>query len=308
MARIRTVKPELFKHDELFQLEEESGLPMRIAWIGLFSVCDRAGRFHWRPRALKLEILPYDNLDFANVLDRFVAAGFVHKYEVEGKCYGVIPTFLIHQVPTTRENRSSLPPPPAQYCAKHVKSKADAAVRALASTDENDTDTVVARDEHSTEHVHVHAKDSTNTVPVHDEHSGERERERERELNNNICAKTRSPRNISDAAACAADSNFQEVYSEYPRKKGKLAGYKLFLKNIKSQLDYESLLTALEIFNKWHARNKTDPKYIPHFSTFMKTWTECLDPDWGADTPLVPAVTLEWDDPKNHDPSWDEPA
>ena len=31
MSRIRTVKPELFKHEELFDLERETGLPIRIS-------------------------------------------------------------------------------------------------------------------------------------------------------------------------------------------------------------------------------------------------------------------------------------
>lgn len=35
MARIRTIKPEFFLHDELFELEKETGLPVRLTFIGL---------------------------------------------------------------------------------------------------------------------------------------------------------------------------------------------------------------------------------------------------------------------------------
>ena len=45
MARIRTVKPELFRHEELFLPEKESGLPLRLSLIGLFTVADTKGRF-----------------------------------------------------------------------------------------------------------------------------------------------------------------------------------------------------------------------------------------------------------------------
>jgi hypothetical protein len=69
MGRIRTVKPEVFCHEELFELEQETKLPMRLAWIGLFTCCDRDGRFVWRPRTLKVAILPYDDVDFSRVLD-----------------------------------------------------------------------------------------------------------------------------------------------------------------------------------------------------------------------------------------------
>ena len=80
MGRIRTVKPELFTHEELFGLERETGLPMRIAFVGLFTVCDREGRFKWEPKRIKLAVLPYDDLDFSRVLDALRT-----RYEAEGK-------------------------------------------------------------------------------------------------------------------------------------------------------------------------------------------------------------------------------
>ncbi|MFT3741111.1 MAG: Cro/CI family transcriptional regulator [Gammaproteobacteria bacterium] len=60
MNRIRTVKPQLFKHDELYDAEQIYQLPLRLAFIGLFTCCDRDGRFKWKPKPLKSDILPYD--------------------------------------------------------------------------------------------------------------------------------------------------------------------------------------------------------------------------------------------------------
>ena len=111
MARIRTVKPELFKHEELYQAERESGLPLRLAFIGLFTVADREGRFKWRPNEIKLDVLPYDELDFEEVLDGLHAAGFIFKFFVGGKPYGAIPTFAEHQAINNREMDSKLPGP-----------------------------------------------------------------------------------------------------------------------------------------------------------------------------------------------------
>lgn len=111
MARIRTVKPELFKHEELFDAERETGLPLRLAFIGLFTCCDREGRFKWRPRALKLDVLPYDDCDFDRVLDALWTRGFIVKYECQGEEFGAIPTFSKHQVINNRESPSSLPDP-----------------------------------------------------------------------------------------------------------------------------------------------------------------------------------------------------
>lgn len=110
MARIRTVKPELFRHEELFDLEIDTGLPVRLSFIGLFSCCDREGRFKWRPRSLKLDVLPHDNIDFSRVLDALVTRGFVVKYRASGVDYGCIPSFLTHQSINNRESESTIPP------------------------------------------------------------------------------------------------------------------------------------------------------------------------------------------------------
>lgn len=109
MARIRTIKPELAAHEGLFDLELETGLPIRFAWCMLFTVADREGRFQWRPRTLKAQILPHDTLEFSRVLDAWVTRGFVVKYRVGDEWFGWIPTFTKHQVINNREAASDLP-------------------------------------------------------------------------------------------------------------------------------------------------------------------------------------------------------
>lgn len=111
MGRIRTVKPELFKHGELFDAEQDAKLPLRLAFIALFTCCDREGRFKWRPRELKVDCLPHDNVDFAKVLDALSACGLVSKYEVEGQVYGCIPSWNKHQHVNLREAQSAIPAP-----------------------------------------------------------------------------------------------------------------------------------------------------------------------------------------------------
>lgn len=111
MGRIRTVKPEYFTHEDLYELEIESALPVRVAFAGLFTCCDREGRFKWKPKTLKLAVLPHDILDFSRVLHALWTRGFVWKYEIERVEYGVIPTFLKHQVINNRESASDIPEP-----------------------------------------------------------------------------------------------------------------------------------------------------------------------------------------------------
>ncbi len=43
MPRIRSVKPELFTHERLFEAESDYKLPLRLAFIALFTQCDQWG-------------------------------------------------------------------------------------------------------------------------------------------------------------------------------------------------------------------------------------------------------------------------
>ncbi len=111
MARIRTIKPEFFKHEGIFDAEQETGLPLRLAFAGLWTQCDREGRFAWRPRQLKVDILPYDDVDFSRVLDALATRGFVVKYASGGREFGAVPSWHRHQVVNNREKASELPEP-----------------------------------------------------------------------------------------------------------------------------------------------------------------------------------------------------
>jgi hypothetical protein len=63
---------------------------------------------------LKLDILPYDDVNFKVILAALEAYGFILKYEVGGKKYGLIPTLKDHQRFSGTEAKavSSLPEPP----------------------------------------------------------------------------------------------------------------------------------------------------------------------------------------------------
>ncbi len=109
--RIRTVKPEFFTHDGLFDLEKKTKLPLRIAFIGVWCFCDREGRFKWKPRQMKPCILPHDTVDFEKVLDALRDDGFIVQYEHEGEDYGYVPSFHVHQFINNKEAKSTLPSP-----------------------------------------------------------------------------------------------------------------------------------------------------------------------------------------------------
>ncbi len=111
MSRIRSVKPELFTHDGLFEAERDYQLPLRLAFIGLFTQCDQWGRFRWEPKRLKLSILPFDDVDIVQIFEALALRGFIKKYEVADKWYGCIPSWAKHQRITRPEHPSGIPTP-----------------------------------------------------------------------------------------------------------------------------------------------------------------------------------------------------
>lgn len=109
--RIRTIKPEFFTHPGIQEAEAESGLPLRVAYIGLWCAADREGRFKWDHKRLGVQILPYDAVDFSRVLDVLMSRGYIVKYTSGSGVYGWIPSFSKHQIVNNKERASELPEP-----------------------------------------------------------------------------------------------------------------------------------------------------------------------------------------------------
>lgn len=121
--RIRSMKPEIHQDEELWDLEQDTGLAVFRAYTGLWGCSDREGRFEWRPRMLKSNILPYWDGDFEEVLSALVSIGKVIKYEVNGRYYGWCPNMKKHNSFNAREPESVLPGPPAE--TTHVRARAE---------------------------------------------------------------------------------------------------------------------------------------------------------------------------------------
>ena len=115
MPRIRTFKPDFFRHELLQKLEvNHAELRPMLVFEALWQHCDKAGRFAWKPRLLKLDILPFVPFDMEKTLQLLTENGFVVPYESRGEHFGHIPTFKDHQRITGKEAESSAryPKPP----------------------------------------------------------------------------------------------------------------------------------------------------------------------------------------------------
>lgn len=105
--RSRNIKPGFFKNDTLAELDFAG----RLLFIGLWGLADREGRLEDRPKKIKAEIFPYDDVDVDSFLGELAKRNFIIRYEVGGASYIQIVNFDKHQNPHPRETPSNIPDP-----------------------------------------------------------------------------------------------------------------------------------------------------------------------------------------------------
>lgn len=134
MARIRTVKPAFLRHEKLQDLEHENpGQYIMIVFMGLWMLADSKGRFEYKPRSMKLDILPFLDYNMQQSLDVLEKNGFIRSYEVNGCRYGVVPTFRDHQRITGKEltEGEKFPPEPEHIGIEPMNNIREALVKQL---------------------------------------------------------------------------------------------------------------------------------------------------------------------------------
>lgn len=107
MPRARNIKPGFFKNEDLVELPYE----WRLLFAGLWVLSDRAGRLEDRPKRIKMEIFPADNVDVDAGLDDLQQSGFILRYQVGNRRYIQVLNFERHQNPHKNEAPSSIPAP-----------------------------------------------------------------------------------------------------------------------------------------------------------------------------------------------------
>lgn len=94
MARIRTIKPELWTHGAFM----ECSLNARLLFIGTWNFADDFGNLDRSAKQLKARIFPGDSLDCEPLIQELIAHGRLIEYSVNGQNYLHIHKFLEHQV------------------------------------------------------------------------------------------------------------------------------------------------------------------------------------------------------------------
>lgn len=112
MARIRSVKPELWDDRKLARAVSRDG---RLLYIALWNFADEHGRCNGDPEWLRGHIFPYDTdlsaASVAGLLDELAAARRVTRYVVAGDPYLFLPKLADHQRLEPGKSQSRLPAP-----------------------------------------------------------------------------------------------------------------------------------------------------------------------------------------------------
>jgi len=72
--------------------------------------------------------------------------------------------------------------------------------------------------------------------------------------------------------------DFEIIYKAYPRKIGKKKGIEKLKATVKDEKDFQLVLTAVNNYAAYCKKEKTEGRYIMHFSTFINQWQ-----DWAQD-------------------------
>lgn len=105
MARARNIKPGLFKNEILVEMDPAA----RLLFIGLWTLADREGRIEDRPKRIKLELLPFDDVNVDEMLNQLAEGGFINRYQANEVKVIEVCNFLKHQNPHGTEKDSELP-------------------------------------------------------------------------------------------------------------------------------------------------------------------------------------------------------
>lgn len=101
------MKPSFFQNEDL----AACGPLAMLLFEGLWCHADRDGRLEDRPARLKIQVLPYFDADCNALLDALKNAGFIERYEVDGRKYIQVLNFVKHQNPHVKESASTIPAP-----------------------------------------------------------------------------------------------------------------------------------------------------------------------------------------------------
>ena len=263
MARSRNIKPGFFKNEELVELPFED----RLLFAGLWTLADCRGVLEDRPKRIKMEIFPADNVDVGECLARLSERGLVVRYDADGTAAIFLPGFARNQNPHQNEKPSGILLP--DECAQVTDS--------IGAQDEYGAGTRVAPEQHQSNRADSLFTDSLSTDPL-------------------------TPDTPEPQASPAGEYTpaFNQFWGAYPNRKGKAQAFKAWRKLSLPDRD-AALRDVPERLRRDREWIKDGGQYIPHASTYLnqRRWDDDIQEQsretHQRDTPakLTPAQRVE---------------
>ena len=228
----------------------------RLLFIGLWNIADREGRLENRPKKIKMEIFPGDDVDVSLEITRLSEAGLVMVYRAENvNCIEVI-NFKKHQNPHHREPSSELPPPDndAKKPAQPVDNKEAPESPGLASVEPQPSrveSLLLIPDSLSLIPDTGYLIPDTSELP---------------------CASPDAPLDDQGKAPELYSEDFSRFWKAYPSKKNKRTAALKFKKLREKKSTPEFLAFLIEDIGcraKGHEWLKNNGDYIPHAATYL---------------------------------------
>lgn len=107
--------------------------------------------------------------------------------------------------------------------------------------------------------------------------------------------RTNERTNVTERTNARPKFDLESVYERYPRKQGKKAGIERLTRSIQTEEELEALNAAVDRFIAHHKAEKTEPQFIPYFSTFVSSWTDWCEANAGEVQNFGKKTGIDWD-------------
>ena len=302
MGRTRSIRPGFFLNEKLAEVEPLG----RLLFAGLWTIADKRGRLEDRPRRIKAELLPYDDCDIDDLLNQLSTGGFIHRYIVNGERYIEIVNFEKHQhcpgseaestIPASNDAGAQILAQSAQDIAQHAQDVSPVACSLYLESRIDNADALSHAQARAREETVEHGEEAAESAEPKAE-AAISQKEPLPVSEEELTPEAPEPparRNRTASATTAKDrirERFAEFWATYPKKQGKGAAEKAFLKISPTASLHETMIAAIRaavLSRQWREQNG---RFIPNPATWLnqRRWEDTL-PVETVDCPQVEAA------------------
>ena len=263
MARSRNIKPSFFQNEHLAETSPHA----RLLFIGLWCIADREGRLEDRPKRIKANLFPYEEINIDKLLNELASSNgrFILRYKTTDNCYIQVVNFSKHQSPHIKECASTIPEPDLSQTS--TRQAPDIAKKDYDNKESTSGDTINTRqapDKHQTSTSEESLiPDSLNLIP------------------DSLNLIPDSLNLIPSISSTKMNDLFLKFWLEYPKKVSKGTAKKAFTKIKPSEELVNKMVSALNLHKKSEQWNIDGGKFIPNPATWLNA------EKWLDETPTI---------------------